>query len=155
MHQSSDHKVIYRQMEYYHSEQLIRADIGILTIIIHIISKISLIRHPESLLEILPYKISYRTPFSDKLFIRAVSLLHFDGEAEDIIPECVRLDLISCTLCHRIPVYVCVHPGQCRPVFLRPQKPVRLERNLLPVAWSITLDDTFHDITIFLPDFLP
>ena len=35
------------------SEELVRANIGILSVIVHIISKITLVRHPEHLLIVL------------------------------------------------------------------------------------------------------
>ncbi len=100
-------------------------------------------------------EVPYRSPSRSELIaLTCIFVFHLYGKTERVVPESIGFHLITGPFSNRPTVYIGIHPSQCRPVLLSPQQAVRLQRDLLSMAGSITFYDILHDPAVFLPDFL-
>ena len=152
IHNASGNVVRNRRGSHRQCEQLVRTDIHILSVIVHIVGQIAAGLIPECLLVVLLDEIPYRCPGGDELAAAlAVELLILQGEAEGVIPERIGLHLVAGPFRNRMAVGVCVHPGKGDIVLLCPEQSVRLEGNFLPDSRTIALDNALYDLSVFLP----
>ena len=89
----------------------VRTHFHVLAFIVHIVGQVTGLRIPEQRLEIILHQLFDPRPVLDELAVlRTVCLLHPESEADHLVPEYIRFNLVSGPFGHRIAVDVCIHP---------------------------------------------
>ena len=130
----------------------VRPDLQMLTGIVDIVGQMPGLGVPESRLEIALDKVMDSRPLVNEFLVLAVFLLHLEGDADRVIPEGIRFDLVTGPLGHGIAVDVGVHPSQGPMVHLCPEQAVGLHHDLCPAAGKVTLENALHRASVFLPN---
>ena len=146
------HLGLYRHIVLDEGVDHIRAHLQMLACIVHIVGKVTGLSIPESRLEILLDQVMDSGPLGDELLVLAVFLLHVEGYAYRMIPESVGLHLITCSFCHRIAVDVGIHPSECPTIHLGPEQTIGLHDHFTPPIGKITLQYTFDNAPVLLPN---
>ena len=138
-----------------HGPQLVRTQVEVLAVAVHVVGEEAEFCVPEGRLEVAEDELADRSPLLDELAVLVPVLrLQVEGEAQGVVPERVGFHLVAGTFGDGAAMDVGVHPGEGDAVHLRPQKAVRMHGHFLAVTRQVALEDALQGLAVLGPDVL-
>ena len=134
--------------------KLVRPHLEMLTCLVNVVGKYAEPLVPELRLEARENAVPDRSPSCDKfcgIFGREL-LLHLEGEAYAVVPECVGFHLVAGPFGNGPSIYICIHPGERNSVNPCPEQTFVGHCNLLAHSRQVALEHSPDGAAVFLPN---